>query len=305
MAAILALRENLHGLVQQITWPELRSALVLLAMTVIVLPIVPDQSFGPLGGVNPREVWLIAIVLACISFLGYAAVRYFGPQSGVLLAAAAGGLVSSTAVTLANARSAARHEGSPHLMAAGVALAAAISFLRVMAIVIVLKPMLAPLIVPPALAAAGVAGAFAFVSTYWRTSPDVTPTDAKLRNPFAFWAVIGFAVMLAIVMLISHAVSQSLGAAGAIVGAAVMGLTDVDAITVSMARLAPQTLSVTVAAYAILTAAASNTLAKIAIGAALGRGVFALEIAAMTLGCFVAGAAALWAAMWLSLLWTN
>ena len=134
-AGLLALREKLHGWVKAITWPELRSGLVLLAMTFIALPIVPDDPIGPFGGVNPREVWLIAIVLAGVSFLGYAAVKYFGARHGMLLAAAAGGLVSSTAVTLANARRAAAGEGSPRLLAAGVAVATAVSFLRVLAIV--------------------------------------------------------------------------------------------------------------------------------------------------------------------------
>src|SRR6516225_5323286 len=83
---ILALREPLHGWVEKLTWPELRSALVLLAMTFIALPIMPNAPIGPFGGVNPREVWLIAIVLAGASFVGYVAVKYFGASHGVLLA---------------------------------------------------------------------------------------------------------------------------------------------------------------------------------------------------------------------------
>jgi len=86
-------------------------------MTFIGLPILPDAPLGPFGGVNPREVWLIAIVLASVSFLGYAAVKYFGARRGLLLAAAAGGVASSTAVTIANARRAAAREGSPRLLA--------------------------------------------------------------------------------------------------------------------------------------------------------------------------------------------
>src|SRR5215475_4079424 len=136
--ALLAAREELHGWVEQITWPELRSAVVLLAMTFIGLPILPDAPLGPFGGVNPREVWLIAIVLASVSFLGYAAVKYFGARRGLLLAAAAGG-VASTAVTIANARRAAAREGSPRLLAAGVAVASAVMFLRVVGIVAALK----------------------------------------------------------------------------------------------------------------------------------------------------------------------
>src|SRR5262245_21946901 len=79
-AGILAAREDIHGWVAKITWPEFRSALVLLAMTFIILPIVPDDPIGPFGGVNPREIWLIAIVLAAVSFLGYLGVRVLGTR---------------------------------------------------------------------------------------------------------------------------------------------------------------------------------------------------------------------------------
>jgi MgtC family/Domain of unknown function (DUF4010) len=124
-AGILASREDIHSWVAKITGPELRSALVLLAMTFIVLPVVPDDPIGPFGGVNPREIWLIAIVLAAVSFLGYLGVRMLGTKRGILVASAAGGLASSTAVTVANARHSAAGEVDPALLAGGVALASA------------------------------------------------------------------------------------------------------------------------------------------------------------------------------------
>src|SRR6478735_2869167 len=133
-------------------------------MTFIALPLIPSEPIGPFGGVNPREVWIIAILLACVSFLGYAAVKYLGASRGVLLAAAAGGLVSSTAVTLANARRAATGEGSPQLLAAGASIATAVSFLRVFVIAAALQPKLLIAMGPALIAAAAVAVAFAIVS---------------------------------------------------------------------------------------------------------------------------------------------
>jgi uncharacterized membrane protein (DUF4010 family) len=282
---ILALREPLHGWVEKLTWPELRSALVLLAMTFIALPIVPNAPIGPFGGVNPREVWVIATVLAGVSFVGYVAVKYFGASHGVLLAGAAGGLASSTAVTIANARRAASHEGSPRLLAAGVAMASAVMFLRVCAIVLA--------VAPPLLAAAAAAGVSALIAAYWRRSePDAQAF--KFRNPFAFGTVVGFALFLGAVIVVGRVVGEWLGGIGAIVGAAVIGLVDVDAITVSLARLTPQPLGIQDAMIAILSAVATNTISKIAIGGIIARGRFALEITAMALACFAAGAVALW-----------
>jgi uncharacterized membrane protein (DUF4010 family) len=294
-AGLLALREDLHGFVERITWPELRSALILLAMTCIVLPIVPDEPIGPFGGINPRQIWTIAIVLAGVSFLGYVAVKYLGTSHGVLLAAAAGGLVSSTAVTATNARRAAAGEGSPRLLAAGVSLANAISFARVVAVVAALNPGLLVMIAPPLIAAALVAGGLALAAVYWRRDEEAGPHGFELRNPFGFWSVVGFAVLLGAIILIGGALGERVGAVGAIIGAAAMGVADVDAVTVSMARLAPQPLGIGHAGLAILVAVASNMACKVAIGAGIGRGRFAVEIAVMSAASLVAAALAAWA----------
>jgi uncharacterized membrane protein (DUF4010 family) len=293
-AGVLAMREELHGWVRKLTWPELRSALVLLAMSFIALPILPDEPVGPFGGVNPREVWIIAIVLAAVSFLGYAAVKYFGARRGLLLAAAAGGLASSTAVTIANARRAATGEGAPRLLAAGVAVASAVMFLRVAGIVTALKPDLLMLVAPALIAAMLVALAFALVWMFWHEPDRSRYRSANFRNPFDFLTVVGFALFLAGIIVLGRAVGETFGATGAVAGAVVVGLADVDAVTVSMLRLTPDTLTGAQAALAILAAVASDTVSKIAIGAAIGRGWFAADLAALAAGCLAAGAAALW-----------
>jgi uncharacterized membrane protein (DUF4010 family) len=299
-AGLLAMRENLHEWVEKITWPELRSGLILLAMTFIALPIVPVEPVGPFGGVDLRKVWTIAIALATVSFLGYGAAKYFGATHGVLLAAAAGGLVSSTAVTASNARRAAAGEGAPRLLAAGVSLANAISFMRVIALVAALNPALLAIVAPPLAAATAVAVSYAFVSVYWRGSSDGPRDGIEFRNPFALRSVIGFALLLGAIIVVGRALGQNVGAAGAIIGAAAMGLADVDAVTVSMAQLAPQPLSIESAGYAILAAVASNTASKLVLGAAVGRGRFAIEMAAMSLLVVLAALAGLWAALMLA-----
>ena len=294
---ILAAREDIHGWVARITWPELRSALVLLAMTVIVLPVVPDTPIGPYGGVNPREVWFIAIVLAGVSFVGYGAVKLFGAARGVLLAGLAGGLVSSTAVTLTSARRAAAGEGAPRLLAAGVAAAGAVSFLRVIVIVAVMKPVLLVMIAPALVAATLVAAVYAVFAVQWpavgKDSGQLLPVEFK--NPFSFWPVVGLAVFLGVVIVLGRVVGEAYGAQGALIGAAAIGLADVDSVTIAMARLVPDPLSEFGATAAILAAVVSNMFSKLAIAAVIARGRFAAAVAAMTVGCWLAGAAALWA----------
>ena len=292
-AGMLAAREELHGWVKKLTWRELRSGLVLLAMTFVALPVMPDEPIGPLGGVNPREVWIIAIALAGVSFVGYAAVKYYGASRGVLLAAVAGGLASSTAVTISNARRAAAGEGSPLLLAAGVALASAVMFLRVAVIVMVLNPGLLVLAGPALGAASALAIGFAVAGALRCQREGREYPDMQFRNPFGFWAVVGFAVVLAAIIVLGRVISQTFGGTGAMISAIVVGLADVDTITVSITRLTPGPLDAESAAFAILAAAASDTVSKIAIGAVVGRGWFAFLIAVMALACLIAGAVAL------------
>ena len=296
---ILAAREEVHAWVSRITWAELRSALVLLAMTFIILPVVPDAAIAPGGGVNPREVWLIAIVLAAVSFLGYGAVKLFGAQRGVLLSGLAGGLVSSTAVTLTSARRAAANEGSPLLLTAGVAVATAVSFLRVIAIVAVMQPALLIVIAPVLVLPTVVAALYAVHAVYWRgaAGAGVMPQPSEFANPFSFWPVVGFAVFLGAVIMLSRVIGDAFGAQGALLGAAGLGLADVDAVTISLARLVPAPLDAFAASLAILAAVASNMLSKLVIAIVIGRGRFAVELSAVTVACWIAGAGALWGVM--------
>lgn len=292
--AILAAREELHDWVGSLTWPELRSGLVLLAMTCIALPVMPTGSVGPYGGVNPREIWIIAIVLACVSFLAYVAVKYFGTR-GVLLAGAIGGLVSSTAVTIDSARRAASRDGPSEVLAASVSIASAIMFVRVIAIVTVLNPTLLAHIAPALVCATVVAVAFAAYFAYWHqpNGDDARATKPIMfRNPFSLRSVLGFALFLAAVIVLSRAISERLGTTAAVLGAVVAGLADVDAITVSLARMTPTPLAAEHAAVAILAAVASDTISKIGIGAVIGRGRFAIQIAAVAAASILAGAVA-------------
>jgi uncharacterized membrane protein (DUF4010 family) len=296
-AGILASRAQIHGLVARMTWPEFRSVLILLAMTFIVLPILPGSAIGPGGEINLREVWLLAIVLAAISFLGYGAVKFLGDRRGVLLSALAGGLASSTAVALMNARRAAAREGAPVLLAAGVAVATAVSFLRVIAIVAAMQPSLLIVVAPVLGTSATVATLYALNAVYWRVpeGAGAPSRPAEFANPFSFWPVVGFAVFLGAVIMLGRAIGETFGAQGALVGAAALGFADVDAVTISLARLVPAPLDARTASLAILMASASNTFSKLAIALVVGRGRFAVELSGMTLACWGAGLAALWA----------
>ena len=290
MTAILAARESLHGLMARITWAELRSALVLLTMTLLVMPLVPNEPIGLLGGLNPAKIWRFAILLAAISYLGYLAVRLLGPERGLLFSGAAGGLVSSTAVTLANARTAAAG-GAAFMLAAGALMAGAVSCLRTIGIVAFIAPAVAGyLLVPLGIVALGMAlGGFALAR---RAGADGAVVSTP-ENPFELSAVLKIALLLAAVALISKFAAEKLGPEAVLAVAAITGLADVDAVALSVPLLAPETISLEFAAQAVLAAIGVNICAKAAYAITLGRGRFGSAYAALSLAAGAAGALAL------------
>lgn len=193
LAALLASREVLHRLLQRLSWIELRSALVLAAMTAIVLPLLPDRTLDPWGGFNPWEIWFLTVLMASISFAGYIAVRVLGNARGLLVSALAGAVVSSTAVTLSLA-STAKTVSNPLPFAGAASLAAMASILRVCLVVGVLAPRALANIAAPALAAAL---AFAICGTVALTGHAGKPENPALtRNPFELAPLLIFALLL-------------------------------------------------------------------------------------------------------------
>lgn len=131
MTLLLAARELLHRWVAALSRAEIRAILTLAAMSFLLLPVIPDRSIDPWGAVNLHEIWLLAILIAAISFAGYAAVRLFGDRLGIMVMAAAGGLASSTATTLAFARLGRAQPDAARLLGAGILIAGTVMLLRV------------------------------------------------------------------------------------------------------------------------------------------------------------------------------
>ncbi len=286
VAVMLASRELLHGFLAKLTWVELRSALLILGMSAIVLPLLPDRAVDPFGSLNPHEIWLFAILIATISYVGYIALRLFPPHHGIALAAMTGAVVSSTATTLDLAR---RSQSTERIigLAGGASLAAMVSALRVLLVVALLQSSLASMVAPAVLMIALVFG-LAGLGMLWRSSQ---AEDARMEpgNPFDLPAVLGFAALLAVVSLAAHAALRWYGSGGLLTAAAIASVADVDAAVLAAIRLSSAATSEATAAHAILLAVAINALARNAYAFALGRRSFALLFGSVTLGALAAG----------------
>jgi uncharacterized membrane protein (DUF4010 family) len=287
----------LHAWLERLTWEELRSGLILLAMTVIMLPLLPDRELSPWFPVNPREVWLMTIFIAALSFAGYVAIRVAGPGFGILFSGLAGGLVSSTAVTLNMAHLARRHPDHQQMLAAATMLAGAMMMLRVLVVVtavnFALVPSLAPALVVGALAQAG------FGVLLAKRAGDNADGDAalKLKNPLDLPAVLTFGALLAVIMALANGLAVWAGSAGAYALAAASGIVDVDAISLSMARLTPKRLDATSAIIAILIAVAVNSVAKVVLASSTAGMAFARLLVPVLAATLIAGATGFWFAL--------
>lgn len=288
-AMVLALKSPLHAWLRRLTWEELRAGLLLLAMTVILLPILPARELGPFGALNPHEIWLMTVLIAAVSFVGYLAIKVAGDRSGILLSGLAGGMVSSTAVTLSMARLARDHTERHRLFASGALLANVAMMMRVLIIASLFNAGLLRWLIP-SLALAGIAQAVT-AGLLLRRKISVTGVDKplSLKNPFELSVVLAFGALLTLIMLLGKALTVWAGTRGALALAAASGVADVDAITLSMARLGRADLGVETAAFAILLAVAVNTVAKTVLawvsgGKALGRLILFAAIAALVAG---------------------
>jgi uncharacterized membrane protein (DUF4010 family) len=297
---LLAAKRWLHGWIEALTWEELRASLILLVMSFIALPLLPDRAFGPYDALNPRSLWLMTIAIAGVSFIGYLAVKFIGAKYGSLVAGVAGGLVSSTAATLDFARKARAGTDSLRVDIAGACAASSVMFLRILAIVAIFGPALVPQLAPPLVAGAAVlvAAAIAFGAT-WRPGKDDTDSKA-VRNPFELWTVIRFAILLAIILLASKWLASAFGGGGPIAGAAAAGLADVDAITLSILQLGAAVVSPADAKLAILVAASANSAAKCGIAWFVGGPRFGAPYTGVTLGALAAAGAAVAVQAWLA-----
>ncbi len=287
LAGLLASRDLLHGLLVRLSWPELRSAVALAVMTTVVLPVLPNRAIDPWGGFNPWQIWLFTVLTAAISYAGYVAVRLMGPARGLIVSTFAGAVVSSTAVTLSLARSS-RSGDNPIALAGGATLAAAVSVLRVLAVVALLRAPLLQAVAPAALAAVATLAGLG-LALVLRGAAQPGEGGSKSRNPFDLIPLLAFALALATVSTLAAGLSARFGEASLLATSGVSALFDVDVAVLSALRLAPEAASSSSIVQAVLFALLANTFGKLVLAISVGAPRFWLPFAATT--AVAAGAA--------------
>lgn len=263
-AVLLALKVQTQSLARTLNREDVYATLKFAVITVIVLPLLPRQGYGPppFDVLVPYNVWLMVVFISAISFLGYILIKVVGPRRGVGLTGILGGLASSTAVTLSFAQRS--HDATklarPFVLA--IMLSWTIMFARMLIEVAALNRALLVVVWKPILAAMAVSVGYC-IYLYRLQGDHAQEEPDTFNNPFNLQPAITFGLLYAVILVVANSAKSTLGDAGVYLSSFASGLADVDAITLSMARLSLEgSIETTVAADAIMLAAAANTLVK-------------------------------------------
>lgn len=236
MTLILSMREQLHGWLRTLSAEDVRAVAIYGAITLVVLPLLPDKNIGPYAALNPRNLWLVVVFVTGLSFAGYWAAKRVGDAQGTIIAAAIGATYSSTAVTAELSRRLRNGQEESLPLRAGIAAATVMMPVRVSVLVAVLLPSaLLPFLamVGPAIAVALLFAAL----LYWRARGGSSKGITAHRNPFDLWPAIGFAALVGVIVILSRWTIDQYGGRGVSLLIGLTGLYDVDAAIVTAVNL--------------------------------------------------------------------
>jgi uncharacterized membrane protein (DUF4010 family) len=262
---LLSSKMKLQTLIGKITEEEMYALIRFVVLALLILPFLPDQGLGPFGVINPQEIGWIIILTSGLGFLGYLLIKFLGHDRGILLTGIVGGLVSSTMVTWIFAKKSKEAPALSSHCATAILAASSIMIIRVLVWVFIFNQDLAPgLYVPVGLIFLAGIGATLFF--YFRKNNNIeVDTSLPPGKPLNMQSALTFGVIYTLIILLVSYTNEYFGQSGMYISSVIAGLTDIDAITISVSKLAGNAISITTAQNAIILATISNTVIKIGI----------------------------------------
>ena len=291
---LLRFKGVLHSWLRKLGRQELHAAIQLMLISVVMLPVLPNQGYGPWLVFNPFEAWWMVVLIASISFVGYFSMKISGTEKGVILTALAGGLASSTALTLHFSRLYKKQPAMDSMLAAGILMACATMFPRILLVAGLINPALLPVLLTPMAVMSLLT--FFFAALIWREkeTDKATPNLSTLINPLELKSALFFGALLVLVLLLGKAAVHYYGETGVYLLALLSGIADVDPINLTLSKMSRTDLPVNVAVLGIVIAASTNTLIKAGLAVAVGGRKMFLQVVLPLLITASAGLAVLW-----------
>jgi uncharacterized membrane protein (DUF4010 family) len=268
---VLMEKGRIHEFIGRIGQRELEAALQFAVLALVILPLLPEGPYGPFDSIRPRTLWAVVLLFSGLNFVGYAARRAFGGGRGYGITGLLGGLLSSTAVTLSFSRLSREQQGMSGALASGVLGACTMLLPRVLLVSAIITPAVAlallPYLIPPLVVGCG----FVAWAMFRPAQAAELPSADQLPSPLGLWSAIKMAIAFQAVLLAIPLVSELWSTPGVIATAALLGLTDVDALTYTMARMADTPAAIALGAQAIAVGILANTFLKTGIALTLGE----------------------------------
>lgn len=288
---ILDNKNEIHNALNRLQEHELDAALKLLLISVVMLPLLPNEDMGLGGMLNPYKIWWMVVLIASISFAGYFAMRVGGTEKGILFTSLFAGLASSTALTLHFSRLARQTPQISALLSSGILLACGTMYLRILLYCAMITPTLLGYLVAPLLVMTLVLYFPALL--IWRKYRNGTRVEQPTlnNNPLDLKSALLLGALLTVILLLASVLQQWLGNAGIYVLAAVSGITDVDAITLSLARMSQSGLESRTVLIGIIIASSVNNLMKAGMAVSIGGRAMLLRVALPIMLSLLAGLA--------------
>lgn len=262
MTLVLALRTELHRWVAGLSDIEVGAIVRFALIALAILPLLPDQRFGPYDAWNPRQLWLVVVFVSGFSFLGYIAAKRFGASRGTLVMAATGAMVSSTAVTAALAMRVRDGEESEAMAIAGIGAASAVMLIRAIILTVVLAPAAMPAFGWIAAPAALVSGGAMLWALRSRREGSAAHRPVELKNPFRLTPAIGLMLLVMVLTVAARWMMAMVGERGLALVIALSGLADVDSAIITVGSLPQGLLEGQIATIVIIAPVLANTLFK-------------------------------------------
>ena len=288
VAVLLHLKPEMHSLAARIGNADFKAIMQFVLVSFVILPVLPDQAYGPYQVLNPHRIWVLVVLIVGISLAGYMVYKFFGEKAGVMMGGILGGIISSTATTVSYARRSRQAKGSSKLAAQVILIASTVVFVRVLMLIAATAPASLQEAGPPLGAMLGVMMVLS-VGTWFvdrHAKVQMPPQD----NPTELKSAILFAALFALVTLGVAAAKEHFGQRGLYVVAILSGLTDMDAITLSTTQIVKSgQTDVHTGWRLILAAALANLVFKAGTTAVLGDRKLFLRVSALFGVAFAAG----------------
>jgi uncharacterized membrane protein (DUF4010 family) len=260
---VLGIKQFSHAWTRRFTAQDIRSTLQFVAVTGVILPLVPNEGFGPYGAINPYSLWWMVVLISGLGFVGYILMRWLGTRAGVILTGLIGGLASSTATTLAFSRESKTYPELSSSFALAIVMACTIMLGRVLIILSVIYPQFLAVLWLPfgVMALPGVI--YALIAHFSRWDRTATMELPNLKNPLGLSIAIKFGLIYGVITVLVKIFTQTDLTDGLLALSFVSGLTDMDAIALSITHnLKAGSVELQLAARSVILAAVANTLLK-------------------------------------------